>query len=491
MLGADDRVKNRLTFYRSIVLSEVPNKNREFQSGPSDTFHMNNILKYTGYLFFAAITTTAYVNCGRFSTQSSGSQDLLSSGGSLRTVWGDGWTGPDSPPQFGIYKSIPSNFNVEEHLIGRLGDRPEPDNPTLCGPGREGTGKPEGTSAFRFLCTPSHNLYDDPIVFLGRKGASHLHTFFGNKKADANSTFESLRKDGDSTCDGGPLNRSAYWMPAMMNGRGRVVMPDYVTVYYKRPPKDDPSCRSKGVDCVDLPRGLRMIFGYNMGRSFDSPQQLHAHWSCENGALGADGKNEHDNIGDTMCPVGTRVGTGFSAPDCWDGKNLDSKDHRAHVVFANYDGNDGILRCPTTHPHIIPTFTMKAWWSSDGPEQIRDWYLSSDRMPGMAPLPNGSTFHTDWFGAWDDDILKEWHENAIEKYMSCNAGYMGSGRGLARPADFKWAADPHLVDPPMVTPAMKALQQKAMFEMHHVYDNEPGAEKVSPEHDHSKMHMHQ
>ncbi|RZI56093.1 MAG: DUF1996 domain-containing protein [Pseudomonas sp.] len=421
-----------------------------------------------------------YVNCSGFIPGQTGSADSSSSGSSTLSVWGDGWTGPDSPPQNGTYKSIPSNFNVAEHIWGELGVPPAPQDPTTCGVGRDGSGAPDVVGAFRFLCTPSHNRYDDPIVFPGKKGASHLHTFFGNTEADANSTYESLRKSGESTCDGGPINRSAYWMPSMMNGRGQVVMPDYVTVYYKRLPKNDPVCKTVGKECVDLPRGLRMVFGYNMGRSYDHPDQAHVHWSCDDGTIGADGKNEHSNIGDTMCPVGSHVGAGFSAPECWDGKNLDSKDHRSHLAYGGY-GNTGVYRCPATHPYVIPSFTMKAWFSSHGASALRDWYLSSDRMPGMAALPNGSTFHTDWFGAWDDDIMKEWHENAIDKLQSCSAGGMGSGRGLNRPAGFKWAADPQIVDPPMVTPAMKLLQEKSMIEMHNVYKDEPGA------HDHSSM----
>ena len=37
-----------------------------------------------------------------------------------------------------------------------------------------------------------------------------------------------------------PLNRSGYWMPAMLNGAGYVVRPDYVMIYYKRRPATDP-----------------------------------------------------------------------------------------------------------------------------------------------------------------------------------------------------------------------------------------------------------
>ena len=59
----------------------------------------------------------------------------------------------------------------------------------------------------RLTCGTSHHAYDDPIVYPRQPGVSHLHTFFGNTLADADSTYESLRGSGDSTCAGGPLKR--------------------------------------------------------------------------------------------------------------------------------------------------------------------------------------------------------------------------------------------------------------------------------------------
>ena len=371
----------------------------------------------------------------------------------------------------GAYPIIKSNFKTSDWIWGEKG-QPGDAN---CGPGADGSGKPDVVGAFRFLCVPSHNLYDDPVVFPGRPGASHLHTFFGNTEANAHSTFESLRTTGDGSCSGGPLNRSAYWHPAMMNGAGKVVMPDYVTVYYKRRPKSDPYCQVQGKECVGLPRGLRMVFGYNMNLPPDDPKQMHPHWMCDGGFANG-GQVEHATIGGANCPVGQRVGSGFSTPDCWDGINLDSPDHRSHLAYAGY-GDTGIYKCPTTHPYVIPAFTMKAWWSHDDADNMNDWYLSSDRMEGHPVYPSGSTLHSDWFGAWDDDIMAEWMENAIDKFMNCSDGTMGSGRQLKRPTNFAWNVSPRLVDPPQMTAAMKAAHEQGMIEMHkmmkHGSDDEP------------------
>ncbi len=74
----------------------------------------------------------------------------------------------------------------------------------------------------------------------GQPGKAHLHQFVGNTGTNANSTYATLRTSGQSTCqnaNGGPVNRSAYWFPAMLNGIGGVVKPDYWHLYYKRDPK--------------------------------------------------------------------------------------------------------------------------------------------------------------------------------------------------------------------------------------------------------------
>ena len=144
------------------------------------------------------------------------------------------------------------------------------------GPAAPGSKTKLKGSNFYSNCRFSHTAPDDPIVYPGQPGASHLHQFYGNTSADAYSTYSSLRENGSSTCMS-PLNRSAYWMPALLNGAGYVVRPDYVAIYYKRRPASDPKCGGLGTvvgaegTCVPLPNGLRFIFGFNMLSPSDTP----------------------------------------------------------------------------------------------------------------------------------------------------------------------------------------------------------------------------
>lgn len=324
--------------------------------------------------------------------------------------------------------SIPSNFDIASQVL--------PSTPAS-------SAAPDTVGAFRFICQAAHLSYDDPIVYPGQPGASHLHQFFGNTLTDASSTYASLRTTGDSTCMG-PLNRSAYWIPAMLNGHGGVVRPDYVVIYYKRFPKTSPYCTTKGKACVDLPRGLRFVFGYNMINPSASPTGA-GYFDCQ-GTGTTPGHYATLTEARAHCPVGTQVGAVISAPECWNGTDLDSPDHRSHVAYQTIDSADGQAKCPTTHPFIIPHFSLGAWYTTDA--TLPDWYLSSDRMPGMADHEPGQTLHSDWFGAWDDPTMRTWTANCIDRLLTCADGLLGDGTIMKRPTGFSYVAEPRVVAVP-------------------------------------------
>lgn len=346
---------------------------------------------------------------------------------------------PTPAPSLAGIAAVASGLNVEDHLVKAwtTGDIPKPEE-----------GQAEG--AFRFLCAPSHNAYDDPIIYPGQPGASHLHTFFGNTKADAHSTYASLRTTGESSCNN-LLNRSAYWIAAMMNGHGKVVMPDWVSIYYKRPASTSPFCKPPyGSACVPLPRGLRYVFGYNMQDPKKSAPASSYYWNCDGpGAVGG----HFPSIGAAAkgCPVGARLGAVLSAPPCWNGKELDSKDHRSHMAWTAQDGY-GHAVCPKSHPYIVPQFTLGAWYTVDA--TLADWFLASDRMPGMTAAEPGTTLHSDWFGAWEDSVQARWTANCIEKMLSCSGGDLGDGSQLATTAGYDYPHGRPLRDPPLRATAM-------------------------------------
>lgn len=375
----------------------------------------------------AAIRVTATPTPTPTPTPSSSQVEARSQGGSILAPSLDGLA------------PVASGIKVDDYLVKSWGTGAIP-----------ASMKPDVVGAFRFQCAPSHNAYDDPIVFPGQPGKSHLHTFFGNTLTNSNSTYQSLRTSGDSTCNN-VLNRSAYWMPAVMNGHGKVVMPDFAAIYYKRLPSNDPQCKVQGVACIAMPRGLRFVFGYNMSNPANSGS---FYWDCYGpGAV----EGHFPNIAQAAkgCPAGARLGAVISAPSCWNGKELDSPDHRSHMAYPSY-GSWGYLKCPADHPYIVPTFTLGAWFTPDttldrsGNEAVdaNTWYLSSDRMPGMAAAVPGTTFHSDWFGGWEDSIMSIWTANCIDKLLSCSGGDLGQGQQLKTLYGYTNVTKTTLVDPP-------------------------------------------
>lgn len=338
-------------------------------------------------------------------------------------------SGSDSTASQGV-AAIASNFDPMGELV--------PSSPLPP------SNAPDVVGAFRFICMPGQLKKDDPIVYPGQPGRSHLHQFFGNDAADAYSTYTSLRTTGNSTCMS-PVNRSAYWVPALLNGKGQVVRPDYVSIYYKRRPSSDPVVsdpthpRYQG-KATKLPNGLRFIFGRDMLNLADAPTGK-LHLACDGPVsfTPKDWKNfEEAQAG---CPVGNRIGVTMSAPDCWDGKNLDSTDHRSHVSYGSY-GNWGYLKCPTTHPFVIPSFVMGVWYTQAAGETYE---FVSDAMDTSPTHKRGDTFHADFFMAWDPTVHDMWEKNCIDKMLNCSGGDLGNGQRLKQSWEASWTASPRLV----------------------------------------------
>lgn len=346
------------------------------------------------------------------------------------------YPGPDPvvAPNIDGLADIPSNFDRKTQI--------ERDADPVA------SGKGEVVGAFRFICQAGQLNWDDPIVYPGQVGGSpHLHQWFGNSLGDGRSTYRSLRTSGQSSCMG-PLNRSAYWIPAMLNGRGQVIRPDYIQIYYKRVPSNAAVCGKGGANCRPLPRGLRYIFGFDMKRMGDKqPENILYHWKCLTPQNTYRGGLE-TRIDRLDCPAGNQVMVTLASPDCWDGKRLDSPDHRSHILRQVNNPNDGRAYCPRSHPFIVPQFTIGVTYSVAPGDRVQDWYLSSDRMAGMPQMPPGSTFHADWYGAWDEETLRTWTANCIDRLLSCSAGQLGDGTIMRRPPGYGMVANPRLAPVP-------------------------------------------
>lgn len=258
----------------------------------------------------------------------------------------------------------------------------------------------EGGGQFRISCPPSHMSNDDPIVYPNQPGASHHHTFFGNTSTDAKTNPATLSTTGNSTCNGGIMNRSAYWVPSMIDTSTKTpIKPTKILVYYKT---EDPS------KVTVPPKGLRMIAGNSKATT---PQDDYTRFTCNEVYA-----THKPNI--PACKQGDTVEALLSFPNCWDGKNLDSPDHKSHMAYSSGS-------CPATHPVRIPEITFNVYYAATAAAGTANWRLASDNYTGGT---GGNSWHGDWMNGWDETFLTGIVNNCLRKAVDCHAHLLGDGR---------------------------------------------------------------
>ena len=195
---------------------------------------------------------------------------------------------------------------------------------------------------FQANCTPTHTLNDDPIVYPGQAGASHSHTFMGNRSTNANTTTASLLAANSTSCTV-PQDESAYWFPTLMRGENKVVASNEQTIYYKTGIID-----YKKV--VPFPQGLRFLVGSMTAtqEEFRTAPGAVEGFECGNSSFNWDIP--------ASCPAGSQLNVRYQAPSCWDGINLDSANHKSHMAYP-VNGE-----CPASHPVAVPMIEFKLSW---------------------------------------------------------------------------------------------------------------------------------
>jgi hypothetical protein len=223
-----------------------------------------------------------------------------------------------------------------------------------------------GGPYFVIGCGVSLMANDDPIALPGKPGASHHHTFIGNRNVSAASTAESLVGGASSCEDIG--DSSAYWVPTLFAG-GRALRPLVGVGYYVR--RTSEPVRA-------FPAGLVMIAGNPTAKR---PQSLSVvGWGC--GGFGAPPKSAVV----PNCPSNRALHLRATFPGCWNGRDLDSADHKRHMAYA-VGG-----RCPRTHPVAVPTLVLIFLY----PETEQRRLLQASGRYGA---------HADVMNGWDPETL--------------------------------------------------------------------------------------
>jgi hypothetical protein len=237
---------------------------------------------------------------------------------------------------------------------------------------------------FISVCRFSHRAPDDPIMYPGRPGVSHDHSFVGNTSTDASSTLASLHKAG-TTCQRRG-DTAAYWMPTLYVA-GTPVPPSQATIYYQR-------AASKPLR--PFPQGLKMIGGNSMAQR---PQSLLVtFWDC------GDLVDVPRSSAMPTCPSGSSLRLRVNFPDCWNGRSLDSANHKSHMAYS-VGG-----RCPRRHPVAVPALSVVYRYpTTGGPNAV---------------LASGGQYsgHADFVNAWNQRTLAALVSKCLNRLRHCGTG---------------------------------------------------------------------
>jgi Domain of unknown function (DUF1996) len=222
-----------------------------------------------------------------------------------------------------------------------------------------------GGPYFVFGCSSSHTNNDDAIVFAGRPGRSHNHTYIGNRTTNASSTAASLLGK-PTTCES-DADASTYWFPTLFEYT-RPIEPLSGIVYY---------VKRTWADVTALPAGLKIVAGNATARKRQAKEVVA--WSCSGGP-----RTRYAVI--PQCGEDDLLQLQVNFPDCWNGKARDSGNHKSHMKYA-VAGN-----CPKSHPVAVPRIAIVLLY----PPVSRYARVSSGKF----------ATHADFINGWDQQVFE-------------------------------------------------------------------------------------
>ena len=194
----------------------------------------------------------------------------------------------------------------------------------------------------------------------------HDHVFYGNTGVDADSTYESLVSNPDTTC-ANTYATSSYWHPVVKDGTTEVNQPRRLSAYYMG--------RGDQTKVRPIPDGLQLLGNDENGK---------VDYRC-----GAEPAVTSPPYGCTAEEFRLRV----HFPECWDRSSLQP---------------DSLVRmsggaCPNSHPYQIPSIRMSVHYGNVGGVLEGPLMVSA----GHGEFLGADFFHADVFAAPQEPAFRD------------------------------------------------------------------------------------
>lgn len=148
-----------------------------------------------------------------------------------------------------------------------------------------------------------------------------------------------------------------------------------------------------------FPEGFRMLAGNPFARSFGNNSAAKAvSYAC----LGGPGLPETNNMPNFNCPGGLRAQIFF--PACWNGKDLDTPDHKSHMSYpVGKEYNNG--GCPPDFPVHMASLFFEVLY--DTGRFLDQWVGDKHPFVFASGDATGYGFHGDFLNGWDVSVLQK------------------------------------------------------------------------------------
>ena len=196
---------------------------------------------------------------------------------------------------------------------------------------------------------------------------AHAQLLRQHRRPTPTATVDDL-VNGHSNCNPA-IDKSSYWVPTLYN--------DNVAVEPDRAPRSTTSVRGSATRIARDPAAAARAADRRRQRQGDRARRHH-HLPLVLPARRTRSARRKDFVN---CPAGTMLESYLDFPQCWNGRDLDSADHKSHMAYPVNGA------CPATHPVPVPKLRQVLRYPVNGdPARIR-----LARVPGTPCTATSST----------------------------------------------------------------------------------------------------